>query len=675
MTNSFTMVFMIVIVAMMIGCVESKAPKSTSQDWDVQQPEPVEQPTQPKKTKTPTDPTTTPKKTPTPHANAICLPQANPWTDNWGHGVNLRQWVMDAQTLGCAVQRNGTSQPTAAQLNGVATYGEPGDKSCDNQGCWETLFNSVRAWSSTQDRNLGMRLTHEQWVGIVEARQHDTTGVLEATLTAATYGSNALRTYTQRWDKQGQLLYTRHQFNQSLWSEVQYTYQNGLLMTTSVTDHVNGTEGADMRFTYDDQKRLIHGELSHRKTGEISTVDWQYEGARPATVTRKINGIVWLRQSWQYDNDGFVTTHESFVDPQHNHGFYRTYLLDDHAPTAPVVQSQWDQNRYHSTPSCDRLPTTTDYGYPQADNTYHLGWSNTHRPSGLDQRYGFPAAYVTAERGWFGHHGVDGGMFRRPQHPTTTTTTYLNGVMQSSQSTIVLPQANPTESPTENPTENPTEIPTEQPKVLTVKRQRIFDNGKLVKDILTEDHGEVTERVLDFQYDTNGRLVGRKLSWDNTLVAQQTWQVQDAPARCQVTAHNIGFSSKAFNNGWRLEPGTTLEGIDPSMDIQSQYRINANDNCTRITWSTSFDQGTRFTTYDAQDRVIESGQTHADYTTTSSSTFDPKTGQLLRASTTSNGETHTSLIHTFDELGHLTSRNWRYNARNNPQERYQISCQ
>ena len=68
----------------------------------------------------------------------ICIPQPVIYRNRWSIAPQLKAWVDELADLPCSLKSQ-ELEPSISQLRGPARFGERGEESCDDEGCWVTL--------------------------------------------------------------------------------------------------------------------------------------------------------------------------------------------------------------------------------------------------------------------------------------------------------------------------------------------------------------------------------------------------------------------------------------------------------------------------------------------------------------------------------------------------------
>lgn len=468
---------------------------------------------------------------PVPVPRARCAPA--PVTRASTVAPQLRAWIIEAEGSGCSLAQ----RTSAGAVNGfpgpLDTFPAPGTVACDADGCWTRLPAFARAWSehpapaafTYRQEPLG-----EPWIGMVRAERNDITGELRATLTAMTYGSSALRRFDRRWDRAGHLLGERESWSGMPWFAIDNTWDGDRLVASRYLDTVNGTGETTSRWSYDGA-RLTAAIARHADSGAESDARLWYDDAGHLTeLVRTLGEVPWARQTWSYAGDAVIGA-TTELHPQVDADARLVAGADDLTPmTSAGAQGEWDAaaGLVATAAGCAQLPHGLQYGYPEADGAYALGWAVGDRPGGIDGDYGFGNVYDTGLDRWFGHDRVEAYTFRQPWSEAT-----VRSAQTFDRAGRMVVEHVATDDGT-----------------LAAARSRAFAGATLVSDQRTlHRDGATLVSVLRFEHDGGGRLTARTYQLDGALAARHRWRY-DGDA---VVGHDIETAGLRFG-----EPGFAL---------------------------------------------------------------------------------------------------------------------
>ena len=225
--------------------------------------------------------------------------------------IPLMDWVLSEAIEGCEGVISGSGEPNTRQINGEAIYGASGEVSCDQKGCWTTLPRFAKSWHQAPDPQHIFD-SGKLWTGMIEARRHNVTGQLEATVSATHLETSGVRKMTRHWDVEGRLIFERIQHNARLKSESRYTWEGDQLVRVEVNDP-HGEGGRSVRdIFYDDEERLIKASIHHIDQETSGLTEWDYDDAgRPHEMTRSLISPDGLkiqaeRFAWSFSETGFT---------------------------------------------------------------------------------------------------------------------------------------------------------------------------------------------------------------------------------------------------------------------------------------------------------------------------------------------------------------------------------
>ena len=218
---------------------------------------------------------------------------------------------------------------------------------------------------------------------------------------------------------EGHITLERHAFNHRPWSEIYYTWEEGRLIHIDIQDMINGRGRRTLDFSYDLQGRLSTSTVTIQEKRHQALSAWTYDDLdRPISVERQWvadgeDPMVWLKQSWRYDERGALSHRSSSLDFHHfQEAIWILKRTDNYMPRVNESQRDWDLTsyRYDEQKGCQQLPVSIEHGYPSGDRRYALGWGIHDRPSRIDRAQGYERIYRIGEHGWFGHLGPQGGL-------------------------------------------------------------------------------------------------------------------------------------------------------------------------------------------------------------------------------------------------------------------------
>ena len=520
----------------------------------------------------------------------ICQPQphfVNPYTH---FAKDLRDWVEEHQDSSCTLIPSQFNERSHHLLHTQPTFGQRGEEQCDDEGCWDTLSSFTKQWQESLDVDQDLFVSKSLWVGVVDMRRHQESGVLEAVLYGAQTHSSALHQITKRWDAEGNLLFEGYRFNHALWFEMEYQWQDGQLIQIETSDFINQTRGRLIEFSYTDQGHLSSAQVLDKLTQTQYTSTWEYtEEGQPSTLTRSLTpssaqaeSQVWFKIQWNYhentqenqqhmiqentQRNGALDSRTVWVDLDLLSSIQLRKLADSHSLSIIQNQSHWDRMslKWNKHQSCVQLPTGIEYGYPSHLNAYHLGWDEHFRPEHIDIAHGYQRVYRRGDLGWFGHFGPQGEEYS----PTVYTAHALHRNILNNEAssehevkrTLKLNTQYQDLIPlTETGWTSPLSLDDlmTQGHLLSVHEpdqhdswnhhsQRIWrwNDGFLVEDALSVDGLEPL--LLAWKRNAQGAPTERTLTQTYALVARHEWtyrpHFQNLPKMCQIARYTLKYS-------------------------------------------------------------------------------------------------------------------------------------
>lgn len=461
----------------------------------------------------------------------VCSPQ--PASQVSAVAPQLFTWVREIESLGCQLERVDRDSDGDGIMDEVITPA-PGEVECLNASCTdrtEPLSTVAKIWS--QDGPWWP----DHWRGIISGQRVVEAGAIryEVTLEGRTDGSSATQRVERTYDQAGRVLWDRHHFNSSLWSETTNLWSDGRLLESVHVDGVNGTGTSRLVFEYDSAGRLHRARQVDAEAPDETqqAMTWTYdEWSRPTRSVHTIAGTNFIERTWTWEGaeDGRLLERSAQTTPLGERPWPRVNL-DDHAPdelhhdwTTRTFNGALFQIKGDGATACSRIPTAVAHGYPAAEGLWELGWAGMERPGGIGFDYGYNGyAYYYGEHGWFGHGGV--AVEYAPiiyGSPASVTVRYdeAERMVAESASTIMW-----------------------EDDEWTFERKRQYSGEQLVRDTLevTTRGSETPETtftsVLDFEYEA-GQVTSRTWSIAGLDAADHGWEY-DAEGR--LLAHTINF--------------------------------------------------------------------------------------------------------------------------------------
>ena len=580
------------IQPMMGDSEEPDTDRSRAQEPEMTEPEVTEpEVTEPEVTEPElTEPELTEPEVTEPMILEICAPQPHIYHNRWSIAPRLKDWVDELAELPCTLASQ-ELEPSITHLRGQARFGQVGEESCDDEGCWVTLPSTTRSWYESPDDRRGFLDSGELWVGVIDARRHLASGQVEAYLIASKIGHSALREIQRSWDERGHILRDRHSFNRQLWSDVTYTWSDDAITHVDFQDHINGSSGYTFDFMYDVEGRLSVAQVSSGMKRQESRWTYDVQG-RPASVIRLMSNSresqqPWLHQAWSYDDQGGLSAHTSLINPElltpmMMNQMGRAALLDSYQPTSTMSQYDWDRQaakigRGNDGQDCLSLPTGVEIGYPSAEQVYDLGWPALMRPEGIDVAHGFQRIYRVGMLGWMSHFGAEGEyspalsnlvLAQQIAQPDSDEPADESGVIRSViryQGLKAVSEELTSYSPEQVQLTDQAFVlmPDVEPRSL-LERERVWTGDRLTRDQIEFSNGMT--RTFSFTYDDEGRVTERSLSRGAELIARYTWAYHPdsitLPRVCQISGYHVGHNSQAITELW--SDVLTVPGEDES---------------------------------------------------------------------------------------------------------------
>lgn len=559
---------------------------------------------------------------------------------------DLRQWIADAEPARCSLERRTSSRASNGFPTTLDTFAAPGTVTCDGDGCWVALPAFARAWSqhpapaafTWRNEPLG-----EQWTGMVQAERNQTTGAVRATLIASQFGSGAVRRFERRWDRDGHLIGENESFGGQLWSTTTNTWDGDRLIGSSHLDRINRTGTTDYAWTWSGD-RLTSATAVDATTGTRAAAQLAYDGAgHLISIDRTLGDQPWARQTWSYAGDALVRA----TTELHPSTDQDARLLADADTLVPVAhaaaQNEWDQadGLVATAAGCVPLPHGLQYGYPEADQVYALGWTVGDRPDGIDGDYGFGNVYDVGLDRWFGHDRVEAYTFLSPFEVAAVT-----GELGFDEHGRMIVEHLATADGT-----------------LDSVRSRDFDGARLVGDhrILRRD-GDTMTTALGFEHDEAGRVVARSYAIDGGLAGRHAWSYGSAGVR--HTIESLAFAP------WP-EPGRSFTIPDRSLlpsTLGAPVVYDRTIAGTAETWRRD-DAVLETRRRDGAGRVTERrlGDSYEHFA------YDAA-GELVAYDTGYEPTPSSSLSYQRDASGRLLSRSWSYAPNDSDTDVFSYVC-
>ena len=516
-----------------------------------------------------------------PELNQICSPKALIWTNKWSFAHKLRAWVLENQDQSCSLESTSLDRPTHHNLRANNPFGQAGEEQCDDEGCWLTLPSFAKQWKEEANPDQGFLGSGALWTGVVDARLNTESQVLEAVIVGAHSGSTAVKEIKRRWDRNGKLLFEDFRFNHRLWFETRYEWAEGRLEKVEFLDFINSTFGFDISFSYDNDGRLTESKLLHKSangTGYLFGYSnrWEYmENDAPKSLTRFSleageSPQPWLNMRWFYDENGHVSSRKAWINQEEMMMYRYPGNIDSYGSRASRNQFDWSRMSlaWDEGEGCVRLPTGHEYGYPDHQDHYNLGWQMNLRPDGIDEAHGYQRVYRVGMLGWFGHFGAQGDeyesiqftyalqFYRELDQEQSNQTIEINSLydedrplsewsrlIEGSLSDLLADPASDlslfaSTAPTMDDFLNFSEFPNNG------YRQWEWQGHQLLKDSLHLSNENI--RTLEWIYDQQGQMIERTLKFNENLVARHQWSyhplADTLPEACKITQYSIGHN-------------------------------------------------------------------------------------------------------------------------------------
>lgn len=306
-----------------------------------------------------------------------------------------------------------------------------------------------------------------------------------------------------------------------------------------LVERVETVEFHDRTSEYATQWSYEDGRIQEATTtidGEVVGVSaWEYDGFRPVEVTRRLHGSVVERQAWRYDGmrllerevevvpegmDGDLDS-VAFREARHTieqHDDLGVRILDRSSRSFSEPHSPWNDANIHlqtaEDDGCYQLPASPGHGYPEDGDSYHIGISGEYSNSATGKAYDYGYNGFNPQP-WYGHTGVATSWPFDMQHPRE----------EGFHASIEYDDQGRMESETLSFVSGADEV-------MSVERQRAFDDRGLNSDSVTVDDGRSSgEADLRFERDDAGNLQQREHFWNDELVSRQTWSFADGRAQ------------------------------------------------------------------------------------------------------------------------------------------------
>ena len=563
---------------------------------------------------------TTPSEMTLPEPVQICYPKAITWKTEWSFAHHLRSWVLENQDQPCSLESTSINRTTHHTLRAINPFGHVGEEHCDEDGCWITLPSFAKQWTEEPNPDQGYLSSGALWTGIVDARRHTESQTLEAMIVGAHSGSTAVKEIKRRWDSHGHLLFDNLKINHQLWFETRYEWVDDRLVRIEFSDFINSTSGFDISFTYDNQERLTQSKLMHKLSNGAGysfgySNHWEYtDQGTPQSLTRlnlraEEDPKPWLNMRWFYNENGQVSSRKAWINYEEMMMYRHLGDIDSYGPRGSRNQFDWTRTSlgWDDSEECMRLPTGYEYGYPNRQDHYNLGWKMNLRPEGIDKAHGYQHVYRVGMLGWFGHFGAQGDEFfsthftyaqqfesemDQDHIDLSTHTIEMNSLYAEERplrewsnlrqgslsdlladSTSILSLLGNT-APTMN------DFLSDVESSYASYRQWEWQDDRLLRDSLQLRDGSI--RTLEWNYDTRGQMIERLLKFDDGLVARHQWTyhplAHTLPEACKITQysirHNLGEIIESQNGFAYQQEGYIPEGhrfAEDEEDFDSFY--------------------------------------------------------------------------------------------------------